>query len=197
VAKKSLERSQEKSSDRPFLKTILSLFILFHLSVVLLIPNPHSYLNQQLKWLFTPYANVLGIHVNWQFFSPDPGQAIFFEIEADIGQDKNTTHYFPAIKNTTFWRQTQNRRIAVKNIIGKQPYLLSSILIPAISRQNPGYTNIDISLVTVKFPSLQEVQDGLAINDLHTNRKYELLTSNLCQTTEQIDENEPSDDQDS
>lgn len=64
-----------------WLKCLLSLFLLYHYSASLILPNQRSYIEQHFGFLFYPYSSTLGINTPWQFFSPNPSRNIWYEYE--------------------------------------------------------------------------------------------------------------------
>lgn len=54
------------------LKTILSVFIVFHLACIFILPNPESMLYRATAPVVTTYGNLLGMNTTWRFFSPNP-----------------------------------------------------------------------------------------------------------------------------
>src|SRR6476469_7797231 len=92
-------------------KAFLSLFLVFHLSAVVLAPNCQTYLGKVAAPLFEPYLNFFEFMASWSFFAPDPGPPpVFIEWES---VDKNSTtlesNRWPILPNPYFFRERQNR----------------------------------------------------------------------------------------
>lgn len=71
------------------LKIFFSILIIFHLLVVVLIPNPQSLMVRKIGGLMAGYASTLGINSSWMFFSPSPafGQYLEYEIRFSFPDD--------------------------------------------------------------------------------------------------------------
>ncbi len=76
-----------------WLKGLLSLFLLYHYSASLILPNQRSYIEQHFGFLFYPYSSTLGLNTPWQFFSPNPSRNVWYEYEVvydhnDVGGEQ-------------------------------------------------------------------------------------------------------------
>lgn len=87
------------SSKLKVLKVALSVFILYHLLTILILPNSDSILSRKLSFLVTPYANVVGINTTWRFFSPEPSPTIHFVYDADMAEGGEVE------PENNFWRE--------------------------------------------------------------------------------------------
>ena len=57
--------------------------------------------------------------------------------------------------------------------------LLKIVIVPLLCRTHPEAISLDIAAMTIKAPSLQEVGDGRALNDLET-REYKNMGDFGC-----------------
>src|SRR5687767_12570187 len=64
-------------------KLLISIAIIFHLTVILLYPNTFSHLRRDVLPAIIPYANLTGLASLWQFFAPEPESPRFLEYEID------------------------------------------------------------------------------------------------------------------
>lgn len=53
-------------------RILLSVFVIFHLFAIFVLPNPENILYRTSAPLITEYGNLLGINTTWRFFSPNP-----------------------------------------------------------------------------------------------------------------------------
>lgn len=67
-----------------WVKILLSLFIVYHLMILIISPNFHSVLGKEFGFLFIKYANTLNISMPWQFFSPDPTKIAYWEYNIEF-----------------------------------------------------------------------------------------------------------------
>lgn len=62
-----------------WIRHLLTIFLIYHVIVILLMPNSSSILGRRWGSLIAPYANTLGMNATWEFFSPDPPQPFYFD----------------------------------------------------------------------------------------------------------------------
>ncbi|MGE0616829.1 MAG: hypothetical protein AB7P04_14450 [Bacteriovoracia bacterium] len=151
-------------------RTWLSVFIVFHLAVVLLIPNESSYLTQYFRPLIAPYATTLGLARAWQFFSPDPGPSVYLEYIAMKDGTKLDAGFFPPLQNPFWLRDPYNRRTAALRMTFKVPDYVQTVVVPYLCRQYPAATLMNVSLWIGGPPSLEEVEKGGSLRD-HSRRE--------------------------
>jgi hypothetical protein len=65
-------------------KIFFSVAIVYHLIVIVILPNSDSILGRELGPYLAPYANVFGLNTSWRFFSPEPSPAIYYIYDADM-----------------------------------------------------------------------------------------------------------------
>lgn len=166
-------------------KIILSIFIVVHLVVVLSVPNQHSYLNEKMKPFLIFYANLLHVNHLWQFFSPDPAPAIFYEYTVTDKDQKREKYYFPDIEPPNWWnpfqrfRPAYNRRITLTRVTVQHPSFFEKIIVPMLCRNHPEAVNIDMNAMSTKFPSLRDVSDGRPLNDME-QKEYKNMGEFSC-----------------
>ena len=89
-----------KTNVNKVLPIILSLYIVFHLTSVLLYPNPGSVLYRYMEPLISSYGNQFGFNTTWQFFSPNPGSLRY--VEYSVIQDRKQIRWLESsLKNST------------------------------------------------------------------------------------------------
>lgn len=85
-------------------KKIFFVFCIYHLFVMVVMPNSSSILGRQWGNYFAPYANLIGMNGTWEFFSPEPPHPLYFDykvyFENDIGEDLKPSEegFFPEWK---------------------------------------------------------------------------------------------------
>lgn len=72
-----------------WLKVVLSVFLLYHLCAVLLLPMGSGLMIRELGRFFIPYANTLGLNTTWQFFSPGPSPIFYLEYSYVYAEDED------------------------------------------------------------------------------------------------------------
>lgn len=160
-------------------KAILSVMIVYQLVVIFLVPNQLFYVTQKIAPIVIPYANLMGFNTVWQFFSPDPGPPVYLEYEVFKEGELVGTFHFPPFKDPYWLREKYNRRLAAFRMVGKDNGLASKVFGPMLCREHPEATRLEMNVLTVKFPSLDEVQSGTPLNDLSV-RKTNYMGSHYC-----------------
>ena len=77
------------------LKFLLSVFILYHLAMIFIIPNRFSMLHEKLMPYFVPYAQSFSLFSSWDFFAPNPTKYFFYEYEVVSTKDQVDTFRWP------------------------------------------------------------------------------------------------------
>lgn len=65
-------------------KILLSIWIVYNIFVMLVMPNVGAYFGRVTAAVVTPYASTVGLNAGWNFFSPEPAQPMVL---------KYTVHY--------------------------------------------------------------------------------------------------------
>lgn len=157
-------------------KALGVLAILFHLSVILFLPNRESYLNLAFQNVFLPYANIINMNTAWQFFSPDPGPANYLLMSIYAGDQLLAEEYLPPEKDDFFFRQSYNRRIATMRLLIKDPEIARRLLVPWLCQRFPKATSLKVQKITMAVPSLESVRQGNPLNDLSTQHADDFIS---------------------
>lgn len=146
------------------LKAVLSLFIAYHLLVILLIPNYTFFITEVLgKWIH-PYANELGLNANWSFFAPNPMAPAIVTYEPEPPTRPPSRGLLPDPRCCDF-RQMKDRRLAFLALSFQFPSV-RGVLVDWMCRATPGAARLRVSRFTVPAPTLEEVLGGASLNDL-------------------------------
>lgn len=140
----------------------LSLAVVFHLLVILLMPNAHTWLAQRaLGWL-EPYVHALELTPQWNFFAPDPGPPPLFvewELEDERGERIGTGH-FPERWDPFFLRERQNRRVAMTRFMVQSDARTEQIMLSYLCRRHPEASGVTLWRTVYSTPSLESVAKG-------------------------------------
>ena len=80
---------------RGILKFILSLFILYHLAMVFIMPQYMSMIHERLIPYFISYAHTLSFTTSWDFYAPNPTYYYYFQYEVVNSKNKVGTFRWP------------------------------------------------------------------------------------------------------
>ena len=143
---------------------LFSLFIIYHLVVIVLMPNSGSILGRRWGNLIAPYANIVGMNATWEFFSPDPPHPFYFDysvyFETEDGDEKRPPidGYFPE------WRTEQTlhpNKIRLKNAVRFFALTRTSVeqaFIGYLCRQYPDANRVKVRQVTEVVPPLEKAK---------------------------------------
>jgi hypothetical protein len=154
-----------KTDDRiPLWGTILlSLFVVYHVATVLVLPNPSSSLSRQVSRFMIPYANQFSLNTTWQFFSPGPVPIFYFEydietsadLEAPVGDAK--THTYPDRLEPRSWGDFGKRRRASASLFAMSSDWVPRYLARYICGLHPGAVALNIRVVLEPTTEMQKL----------------------------------------
>lgn len=158
-------------------KILLSVWIIFHVIVVVLFPNSLSYLNRVIGPLSLPYTNLFGLHSAWSFYAPDPETARYLEYTLtyqDPTRDRLTQSWPPP--RTKFFDTLHNRYHTSMSFFVMKSEWVKDLFIPWICRTHPGAAFVTANYVLIKVPTLLEVQNGASIFDPNLTTSTEMAS---------------------
>lgn len=148
---------------KPLLKIFLSLWIIYNIAVMLIMPNVGSYFGRVMSRFITPYAAVVGLNAGWNFFSPDPAHTMYLEYTVQYpdtpeGESVEPVEkIFPPEKNRPIYNPIRKRDMYATRYMALDPKRLRMLFGPWLCRQNPGASDIDVKLVVETVPPLDKV----------------------------------------
>lgn len=146
------------------IKIILSVFVLFHIAVILVMPIGSSYLNRISHAFLSPYANSLGLNTTWNFYSPDPAHTMYFNyhvrFEDEYGQEAKPTidDWFPPEKHQIIVDSSRRRFLYSVRYLLLDPKRLDVLFAPWLCRKYPGATHLSIRQITERIPNLDSAK---------------------------------------
>jgi hypothetical protein len=145
-----------------FLKIFFSLWIVFHLLVMVLMPNTMSYPGRTLAAVVRPYAAVLGLNAFWNFFSPDPAHTMYlkFTLYNEDSEGNSLTPeremFLPSQKDGGILDLGKRRELYAMRFMLLDPSRVDAILGPWLCRHYGPVTEIRIEHVVNSVPTLDE-----------------------------------------
>lgn len=150
-------------------KALLSLWIVYNIFVMLVMPNVGAYFGRVTANVVTPYANTVGLNAGWNFFSPEPAHPMYLKytvyypesenLEGETSQEERepVEGFFPV----------QNDKRNIPNITHKREWALMRYMVldakrlrllmgPWLCRQYPGAASIDMEHVIETIPFLDQ-----------------------------------------
>lgn len=163
-------------------KALLSLWIVYNIFVMLVMPNVGAYFGRVTAGVVTPYANTVGLNAGWNFFSPEPAHPMYLKytvnylnefgdemkepFESAFPPERDPLRHVPNI--------TYKREWALMRFMVMDPKRLRVLMGPWLCRQYPGATSIDMEHVIDTIPFLdQAVRFGdESVKDLSREVQY-------------------------
>jgi hypothetical protein len=150
---------------KPTLKAILSLFIIFQLTIMIVMANGGSYLGRKFQFLL-PYANAIGLNTTWNFFSPDPAHTMYFHslvyFENEYGEmiKDPVEEFYPPEKEKVVIDGTKRRFLYAMRFMMLDPERVETLLGPWLCKSNPGSTSVLIEQTIESIPPLDRAEIG-------------------------------------
>ena len=157
-------------------KVILSLWLVFHVLTMVIMPNANSFASRQFRDVVYPYSNVMGLTVGWSFFSPDPAHVLYLRYVVYFkDQDRESIEgYFPKEKNKAATDVRGKRDWTVMRFMLLDHKRLGVLMAPWICRQNPGAESVYLEYVMETVPPMDEAQSAVSkdIQDLSHDLQF-------------------------
>lgn len=142
-------------------RVALSLFVVFHLLVVFLMPNGSSYPARAMEKVLQPYAAVLGLKTSWNFFSPDPAHTMYLKMtlywqddDGDFTREPEEV-YFPEARGGRVMDVVKRRELYAMRYLMLDPRRFEALLGPWICRQHAGLSHVQIEHIQEPIPDLE------------------------------------------
>lgn len=183
-----------KSMNRTFVKRLLSLWIIYHLFVIFVMPNAGSFLGRYFGSYLVPYANIFGLNSPWMFFSPNPAaeytmnitlypktpleNASFAEKETDplaaatteVASAPPTEIQWPIQKHAILISTPAIRNFYLMHFFIRTPQYIETLLAPWFCKENPNSESVNIYIKIKNPPTLDKAR---VLNDENLKNSYE------------------------
>lgn len=168
-----------KKAALPF-KVFLSLWVVYNIFTMMVMPNVGAYLGRSSAKFITPYANTVGLNATWNFFSPDPAHTMYiqylvhFDDPFGVELKEPFQGFFPAEKNQAVREVSRKRDIYAMRFMIIEPKRLRMLFGPWLCRQHPGASSVTMEHIIETVPPLDQVlvlkEDS--VRDLSQELKY-------------------------
>ncbi len=168
---------------KPILKAFLSLWVVFNIAVIVVMPNVSSYFGRLSSRFLAPYANIVGLNAGWNFFSPDPAHTMYIHYmvyfanpdplsEAD--EKEPFEGFFPMEKNKGIGPMTRQRELYVMRFMVINRTHMKYLLGPWLCRQHPGASSVDMEPVIETVAPLDQavMQRNESMEDLSHEMQF-------------------------
>jgi hypothetical protein len=168
-------------NPRPWIRLVLSALLLFHLTGIVLAPNPYSYLTLSLASVYRPYTNFLGLAHTWGFFAPEPiYPPMYIDYVIERKNEAPLEGRFPDEKNPYFFRDRHNRRMSMSRFILSSDDHLRNMFVRYLCLKESNIHSIKLWRVLTTQPSLEMVQRGEKRMTDPVEYKIEVLGTYFC-----------------
>lgn len=153
------------------LKTVLSVFIAYHLLTVLILPMGNGLVIRELGRYFIPYANVLGFNTSWQFFSPGPSPIFYLEYTYsypppagnDDAFDESEAKLLPEKRTHFGVSDFYSRRLYSMRFLSLDANRLEKYMAPWLCRRDPRAESVTIRQVIAQIQSVERHRSDLGV----------------------------------
>jgi len=148
---------------KPLFKGLLSLWIIYNIFTMLVMPNVGAYFGRITSRFITPYANTVGLNASWNFFSPDPAHTMYLRYTVRyLDSEGNETRepvdgFFPEEKNQGISDPRKKRNLYAMRFMVIDPKRLKVFFGPWLCKQYPGATSVEMEHVVETVPYLDKV----------------------------------------
>lgn len=145
-----------------FAKSVLSIWILYHLFVVVIMSNGSSFMARFFEHQITTYANQTGFNTSWNFFSPDPAHTMYIRYVVNFNDENGEPlkeaieGYFPALKNVGTFDPRERRELYLMHYFILSPDRLEHLFAPTICRQHLGASSVYVDFVIESIAPLDQ-----------------------------------------
>lgn len=154
----------------------LSLFVVFHLLAIVLIPATENILSQSLSGTLRPYAGLFGLDTGWKFFAPNP--VIYRELVVTVeNQDGSTTNlqWPPSIKDFTV-TELFNRRNYHSLLTTITEDRLESFFVPWLCRSHANAERVVVLPVQRTIPDIYSAgRSRRSLEGLETESQWQAI----------------------
>jgi hypothetical protein len=151
-------------------KIALSLFLVYHFSAVILLPNSSSLTGRKLAHYFLDYANQLGFNTSWAFFSPGPSPMFYLEYDVEMKNADETgasqSFVYPPPKKPFSFDDGYNRRLFGMRFFALNQERLEKYFVPFLCRQAPGAESISIRQVFERIEDIERAGEWADYKDM-------------------------------
>lgn len=143
------------------LKYFISIFLVFHLTCVMFVPNSTSYTGQKLEKYILPYMYHLGLSGAWSFFAPEPfSPPMYLDYVVTIKDREPITGRFPEEKDDFFFRARQNRRVSIARFMMQDTANVEFMFVNYLCKKYPNAVSARVWSVRGLQPDFDSVRNS-------------------------------------
>lgn len=163
-----------------FAKSVLSIWILYHLFVVVIMSNGASFMARFFEHQITTYANQTGFNTSWNFFSPDPAHTMYIRYTVNFNDANgeptrdSIEGFFPTLKNVSTFDPRKRRELYLMHYFVMSPERLEKLFAPEICRRHPGASSVYVDFVIESIAPLDQaaIHKSQTMEDLSRQNEF-------------------------
>jgi hypothetical protein len=144
------------------LKAVLSVFIVYHLTAIMILPMGSGLLIRELGRYFISYANIFDLNTSWVFFSPGPSPIFYLEYrytypseDDDDSLIESEAMLLPEKRVGFGISDFYNRRLYSMRFLSLDPQKMERLLVPWLCRKDPKAESVSVREI---FGEVQSVE---------------------------------------
>lgn len=145
---------------RVVLKLLLSLCILYHLTMIFVIPHYMSMAHEKIMPYFKTYAHTLSFSTGWDFYAPNPSYYYYFEYEIIHTKNKVETFRWPLSRKESKRIYLNHNRLIYHSrffiVLGKR-YIIK-YFIPYLCSLHPLANEITVKVMVEDRPHFKKAK---------------------------------------
>ncbi len=150
------------------LRFALSVFLLYHLAAIVVMPNAGSLLGRKFSRYFTDYTNTLGINTTWQFFSPGPAPVFYLEYDIETaGAEEGVSYQIPPKRRASYYDDLYNRTLYSMRFFVLAPIdTFEHYFVRSLCRQHPEAESITVRTVGEPVVNIERAGGSESFDEL-------------------------------
>ena len=171
-----MKTSPRSKALRLAARGLLSLWILYHLAAIVLLPSGGSLESRALSRYLIPYANLLSINTSWVFFSPGPSPTLYLEYDLENGEMESleeAPRIFPPPKVGRGFSDRYFRSLYVMRFFSIDPERMRKYFAPWLCRQHPEAAAISVHPVYEAIPGIERAWSGESFDEMAERNELE------------------------
>lgn len=173
--------SRARGGSMRWVRAGLSLYLVFHLFCVVMIPNTDTPPGLKLQRFLAPYAFFMEFTNTWGFFAPDPQVPIYVEYElSDARGEAFDRGQWPEAKNPYFLRERQNRRVTVADFVINSELRVEKMMVNYLCHQPSKPRSVRLWRSMDSMPSPADVVSGKRVVGDGVDRQKRFVSQTFC-----------------
>ncbi|CAN5651200.1 hypothetical protein BH10BDE1_BH10BDE1_12530 [soil metagenome] len=146
------------------LKAVLSIFVVYHLAAVIVLPMGSGLVIRELGRYFVSYANLFDLNTSWVFFSPGPSPIFYLEYtytypaknDDDDSLNESEPQLLPEKRVGFSVSDFYNRRLYSMRFLSLDPEKMERYLVPWLCKQDAKAESVSVRELFGEIESVEK-----------------------------------------